>query len=166
MLPHLRTAGAQELPKRLDGADLVVLYQLPEAVKHMLVSCNDKQPFCVLSDDKMAAPVVTPVEEKHRVGRVRFRFRSGFLHKWKVSLVGQDITDGLFAKTNQKTTHSLIFQLLFHIPEANGAEKQLNTYRQMSFKHHQHSGRNRFTYRLPNRGNITKYTTRNVAFYI
>jgi len=57
------TAGDQALSKRLNGADLIVLYQLSQTAEQLTVSSYDKLSFLILGDDKMAAPVVAPEEE-------------------------------------------------------------------------------------------------------
>ena len=62
--PHLAAAGGQAFSKGLDGADLVVLDQLGETLVGLTVSRYYELPVRVLGDDKMAAPVVAPLEEK------------------------------------------------------------------------------------------------------
>lgn len=62
--PHLVTTRSQVFSKGLDGAGLVVLYQLCQAPVRLTVSCYDELSILVLSDDKMATPVMTPCEEK------------------------------------------------------------------------------------------------------
>lgn len=55
----MAAAGGEELPKRLDGPDLVMLDQLGQTAKQLTVSCYHKLPFRILGNDKMATPVLT-----------------------------------------------------------------------------------------------------------
>lgn len=62
--PHLVTTGSEKFSKGLDGAGLVVLYQLSYTCVGLVVSCYDKLAVLVLGNDKVATPVVTPMEVK------------------------------------------------------------------------------------------------------
>lgn len=62
-LPHLVAAGRQVFSEGLDGADLVKLYQLRQAVVCLTVSSHRELSMLVLGDDKMAAPVLAPSKE-------------------------------------------------------------------------------------------------------
>lgn len=64
-LPHLIAAGGQAFSKGLDGADLVMLYQLCETMVRLTVSCYHELPRVILGNDKMAAPVMAPLEEMY-----------------------------------------------------------------------------------------------------
>lgn len=70
-MTHLITAGGQVFSEGLDGADLVVLYQLFESSVRLAVSRYDKQSILALGDNKMAAPVETPLEENAHTQEVR-----------------------------------------------------------------------------------------------
>lgn len=59
-MSHLTAAGGEVLPKRLDGADLVMLYQLGQAAEQLTVSGYHKLAIRILGNDKMATPVMTP----------------------------------------------------------------------------------------------------------
>lgn len=83
--PHLVTAGGQALSKGLDGADLVVLYQLCETVISLTVSWYGKLPILILGDDKMAAPVVAPLDKKEcdeseKAAKKQFNHRFGLTY--------------------------------------------------------------------------------------
>ena len=66
---HLIKVGGQIFSKGLDGADFKMFHELCEAFVCLTVSCYDKLSVLILGDDKMAAPVVSPLEEKAQLVR-------------------------------------------------------------------------------------------------
>lgn len=126
-LPHLVTTGSEVFSKGLDGAGLVVLYQLCQTCVGLVVSCYDKVSVVVLGNDKMPTPVVTPREEKHRVSRGRFRqvaVKKQSPAKGRVDfalLVRQDKSNGFVTETNEETAQVFISQQIFRVP---GGQRQ------------------------------------------
>lgn len=118
--PHLITAGGQVFSKGLDGADLVMLYELCETVVSLTVSWYHELPTFILGNDKMSTPVMAPLEEMYgqwdKSERQKGKQLNSAWQTWFASLVGQDVANGFITEANEKTSQSFIFQQIFCIP--------------------------------------------------
>lgn len=119
------TTGGEVLSKGLDGAGLVVLYQLCQAAVCLVVPRDDKLSILVLGNDEVATPVVPPGDEKHSVSggqsdserqppRGNIRPAMGQLDHG--SLVGQDESDGFVTQTNEEAAQVFVSQQIFGVP--------------------------------------------------
>lgn len=118
MAAHLVTTGGQVFSKRLNGAELVKLNQFRQTVVCLTVSCYHELAIFVLGNDKMAAPVTAPLEEIHtqKDKSERQKCEDAAECVGSVSLVGQNVSDGLIAETDKKAAQSFISEQIFCVP--------------------------------------------------
>lgn len=116
--PHLVTTGSQVFSKWLNGAELIKLNQFRKTVVCLTVSSYHELAIFVLGDDKMAAPVMAPLEEIHNQKDKSERQKCEDAAEWveSVSLVGQDVSDGFIAETDKKAAQSFISEQIFCVP--------------------------------------------------